>query len=33
MGKNVGKYTIYLYNIPEDAVIPKFTSIEALILY
>lgn len=27
MGRNVRKCTIYLYNIPEDAVIPEFTSI------
>jgi hypothetical protein len=27
MGRNVRKCTIYLYNIPEDCLIPKFTSI------
>jgi hypothetical protein len=26
MGRNVGKCTLYLYNIPQDAVVPTFTS-------
>ena len=26
MGRNVNKCTTYLYNIPEDATVPKFMS-------
>jgi hypothetical protein len=27
MGRNVKKFTIYLYNIPEDITVPEYTSI------
>lgn len=27
MGRNVKKCTVYLYNIPEDTIIPEFSSI------
>jgi hypothetical protein len=27
MGRNVSKCTIFLYNIPENATVPEFTSI------